>query len=98
MLADRVDTLNTVPFKDLLELVGDPKYRQVLVALADNGHLTVDGDQLHGGDGPVGPEVDNSHLTRLATAGYIDWDRDGDTIAKGENFDELIPHLDNWTN
>lgn len=33
------------------------------------------------------------HLPKLAEAGYIEWNRDTDTIRRGPNFDEIGPVL-----
>lgn len=36
----------------------------------------------------------HNHLPKLANAGYIDWDRDSDTISRGPNFFEVQPLIE----
>lgn len=36
----------------------------------------------------------HQRLPRLGEAGFIDWDRENDTIAKGPSFEEVEPVLD----
>lgn len=36
----------------------------------------------------------HQHLPHLDTLGYIDWDRETETIAKGWNFEEVLPLIE----
>ncbi|WP_424019410.1 DUF7344 domain-containing protein [Halorientalis pallida] len=36
-------------------------------------------------------ELFHVHLPKLEAAGYVDWDRENNTITRGDNFDEIEP-------
>lgn len=38
-------------------------------------------------------ELFHSHLPKLAEKGYIEWNRDTETIRRGPNFDDIAPLL-----
>lgn len=82
---------------DLLETVGDPHRRRVLLAVADEGRIPLDDLALGDGGGSQGlSELKRVHIPRLEQAGFVDWDRDEGTVSQGPDFAQIRPNVDNW--
>jgi hypothetical protein len=87
------------------------KYRRkVLVAVLEQ-HPQADDDIQIPADVPLEGEdmaacevaMTHNHLPKLADHGFIDWDRDSNTVRKGPHFEEIRPllelmcdHADEW--
>lgn len=76
-----------------LVAVTEPERRRVIAGLADGTVETVVDLQLRGRNDEVAAELRENHLPALEEAGYIEWDRETDTIRPGPNFEEVAAHL-----
>ena len=84
----------------VFEVLSHPHRRRILLRLAETASRNEDGfepDELHGGDQELArfkAELYHCHLPRLEGAGYIEWDRETNTIQRGPNDDEVAPLLE----
>lgn len=77
--------------------LSDPTRRHILTTLVD--YAPHDSDEfapleLEPADEPLGQfraELYHNHLPRLDRAGFVEWDRRSDTVARGPNFEEIEP-------
>lgn len=83
-------------FDELLVHLSDPTRRSILLILAEqNSHSTdeftsVDYD-TDIADALFEAEVRYDHLPQLVRAGFIEWNREFDTVTRGPNFDQVRP-------
>ncbi|ELZ42459.1 hypothetical protein C471_03338 [Halorubrum saccharovorum DSM 1137] len=75
------------------ETVSTPERRRVIAGLADGTVGTVADLQVRGRADEIAAELRETHLPALEEAGYIEWDREEETIEPGPNFDEVAEHL-----
>lgn len=94
---ERTATAGSSALDELFAQLSHPLRRRVLRELlaADPGAELAREDL---GGGPARPESDrlamyHTHLPRLAGAGYIEWDRHRDTVARGPAFGVVAPTL-----
>ena len=73
--------------------VTDPERRRVVAGLADGTVERVADLQLRGRTDDLAAELRENHLPALEEAGYIEWDRETDTIRPGPNFEEAAAHV-----
>lgn len=84
----------------MFSCLSDRTRRRILTALAE--HSPREGEEFQRTDLTPGErehdgfKVDlyHKHLPRLRDAGFIEWDRDSDTITRGPRFDEIEPLLE----
>lgn len=91
----RDGNLNTV-----FSALGHPARRRVLATIHErqprsSGGLAIDAFIEDDGTSEHSPtELYHSHLPKLDSAGFIDWDCQTNTVARGPRFDEIEPVLD----
>lgn len=76
--------------------------RRILVAVSkldprDGGaspHSMLDPEDANGGLEKLNTALFHTHLPKLAEKGFIEWDRDGETVRRGPNFEEIAPLID----
>jgi hypothetical protein len=87
------------PLDRAFDALCDSRRRRILRLVRDHdapaqGHVTVD-DVVP--DGPardrIATRLHHVHLPKLADAGYVEWDRDSDTVRPGPRFDDVAPIL-----
>ena len=81
----------------LFDALGHPYRRRILAHLAESGGSSEDvlslevavaaGDEFE----QVRPALYHAHLPKLDEAGYIRWDRRGETVRRGPRFDDVAP-------
>lgn len=74
--------------------IDDHRRQQVLAGLLEGSVMTTDDLLLRGSPSEIETELRETHLPKLAEAGYIEWDPETGTISKGPRFDELEVRLD----
>ncbi len=70
-----------------------PERRRVIAGLADETVETVADLQVRGRADEIAAELREAHLPALEEAGYIEWDREEETIEPGPNFEEAAEHI-----
>lgn len=82
---------------DLFDALSDVHRRRVLLALRDDGRLTdrsVTAEAfLHTADDATRLEFHHRHLPQLDDDGFVEWDRDAATVARGPRFEAIRPLL-----
>ena len=81
----------------LLANLANPTRRSILLTLADQNPR--DKDEFTSPDGAgddedfhlFAAEVTYDHLPQLERAGFVEWDRESDTITRGPNFEDVRP-------
>ncbi|MFC7201995.1 hypothetical protein ACFQJC_00565 [Haloferax namakaokahaiae] len=93
-LTDHDELLN-----EAFDALGHEYRRRVLYRLAEDGELSgefcstpVLGEQTD--PDILSLQLYHVHLPKLDTAGFIDWDRDGGSIRRGERFEAVVPLLE----
>jgi len=91
-------------FDRVARALGDRSRRVVLTAVHDQNPLSMSEIEsaavtMDTADRLPDPERDrialvHTHLPLLDSSGYIDWNREADTIVKGENWEEILPFLE----
>lgn len=94
----------TDTFDRITGALGHQHRREALVALHDRNPLTLDDLERTTGipcppAGGAEPETTrialvHTHLPKLQSMGYVDWNRDAGTVVKGENWTEIAPVLE----
>jgi hypothetical protein len=82
-----------------MDALSNPERRELLVALADESEESKILEYLQAEhDGSVDSEFEimthSVHLPKLDQYGFIDWDRENDTVETGPRFDDIEPLLD----
>lgn len=93
---------NSQPSMDTaLDVLANRYRRGVLVALLDHNPQDDDDPQIPGDIELADEDLEtlqihmtHTHLPKLEDAGFIEWDRDTNTVRKGPRFDEIRPLLD----
>jgi len=90
------------PLNESFEVLSHQYPRRILMAVARQSPLNEDdivsesvGD-VHEKDGAVETlqlQLYHKHLPKLAESGFINWDRNSDTITRGSRFEEIEPVL-----
>lgn len=75
-------------FNQVADALGHQDRRQILVELLDHNPVAEGSARASEGSDIV---LAHAHLPKLDDMGYIDWDREDETIVKGENWDEIEP-------
>lgn len=85
----------------VLDVLANRYRRRVLVALLkhnpqqdDNLQIPADMDLDTEDVETLRVNMKHSHLPKLEEAGFIEWNRDVNTIQKGPQFDEILPLLE----
>lgn len=79
---------------EMLDALAKQTRRFVLEYVRDaTTEVSVDSLERLLDDDQGGPQLYHSHLPKLEAAGYVDWDRDAGTVARGPQFDEVEPFL-----
>lgn len=82
---------------ELLDVLDHEYCRRVLVALVDSEQRSDASLSPHSmwkeGTDLLEKGQSYSHLLKIDAAGFVDWDRETDTITRGPRFDELLPLL-----
>lgn len=75
------------------DALGDRYRRRLLVALLEREprHAT---DAFDGDVPEARIEVRHQHLPKLATTGFVEWDRETNELWRGNRFDEVRPLLE----
>ena len=91
-------------FDRVARALGDRSRRVVLTKVHDQNPLSVSEIEsvdatMEAADRIPDPEQSrialvHTHLPMLDSIGYVDWDRDTDTIVKGDNWEEIVPYLE----
>jgi hypothetical protein len=92
-------------FDRIASALGHRHRREALVALLERNPLTLeDLERLHAVPGPPSEDgsdtettriaLVHSHLPKLESMGYVDWNQDSGTIVKGERWEEIGPVLE----
>lgn len=84
----------------LFDVLSHPYRRRVLTRLRDGADRNDDAlapEALR--DAPADPdhlrtELHHVHLPKLDDASYVRWDRDADTVRRGNRFDDVAPLID----
>lgn len=95
----------TDSFDRIASALGHQQRRRALVALRDRNPLALeDLERVGAVPGPpdgaaVDPETTrielvHSHLPKLESMGYVDWNQDAGTVVKGERWEEIDPVLE----
>ncbi len=85
----------------MLEVLSNTYRRRVLVALLEHNpqedddpqvpdEVTLENEDLE----RLMIQMRHSHLPKLEESGFIEWDREGNTIRKGPQFEEIRPLLE----
>ena len=90
-------TSRPAPLDQIFDVLGHSHRRRILTILAeanprDDEEFTP--EELHAEDEDLElftRELFHRHLPKLAEAGYIDWDRDTNTVRRGPKYDEIAP-------
>jgi hypothetical protein len=76
----------------LMEILRDRERRVILRSLLDNTTENRLDSVIEGIDtGNRETDLHHNHLPRLEQAGYINWDKNSNTISRGPNFFEIAP-------
>ncbi|WP_050031756.1 hypothetical protein [Halorubrum halophilum] len=81
------------PSSEKAETMAMPERRRVIAGLADETVETVADLQVRGRADEIAAELREAHLPALEEAGYIEWDREEETIEPGPNFEEAAEHI-----
>ena len=101
MSAEKKDD-NGSSLSDLFEALSHEYRRRVLIAVAQQNPQDEDEivseatDDDHEDDEALEQlqlELYHAHLPKLDEAGFIDWDRESETITRGPRFEEIEPLL-----
>lgn len=90
------DVLLAPEMDRLLDTLGK-RYRRMLLVMLRHGEVDSISDVMVRGseDGQeVRLRLVHTHLPRLEEDGYIEWDRETETISKGPHFEEIEPLLE----
>ena len=93
------DSQTTRPLNRMFDMLSHPYRRRILLLVSE--HNPRDEDEFRIADlATADDEVElksvelyHAHLPKLDEAGYIEWDKDTNTIRRGPNFDEIAPVL-----
>ena len=75
-------------------VIDDHRRQQILAGLLEGSVATTNDLLLRGSPSEIEAELRETHLPKLAEAGYIEWDPETGTISKGPRFEELEARLD----
>lgn len=90
---------DTAPLDRIFDVLGSPARRRILVGLREatprSTHEFTVREEGPEGDPPGTPRIElhHNHLPRLEAAGFVEWDREGNEVARGPAFDEVEPFL-----
>ena len=82
---------------DMLDALADPYRRQLLVALTEHNPRGDDDRDplglLSASEKQTVNDADlvHNHLPKLEQHGFIEWDREANTVSKGPRFDDIEP-------
>lgn len=87
---------------DHLRILADAHRRTILTSLLEDSPHSVSPSRADGGSetGDVESrertriELRHVHLPRLEQSGLIEWNRESDTVARGPEFEEIVPLLE----
>lgn len=83
---------------EIFEALANRYRRRLLVELIDQNPMTAstraerNRERSPAADEPI--QKQHVHLPKLAEYGFIDWNREQDTVVKGPRFDEIEPVLE----
>ncbi|WP_449272244.1 DUF7344 domain-containing protein [Haloprofundus halophilus] len=95
-ITDALQTGSTTLDQQFISL-SHPTRRRILITLAEDNPRDVDEferSDFTTEDGELEQFIvtlHHNHLPQLADAGFIDWDRESNTITRGPNFEEIRP-------
>lgn len=89
------DPLSDSELDDHFEQLSN-RQRRSLLLLLKRGEIETTADVLERATCPERLEIElvHAHLPELATAGYVEWDRECGSVAKGPRFDSIEPLLE----
>lgn len=92
---------STAPELDrVFDVLRHPIRRRILTELDEANSRGEDEftlEQLQGEDEDLEPfatKLSHVHLPKLENVGYVEWDRNANTITHGSNYDEIAPLVD----
>lgn len=89
--------MDPTPLGDLLDVLSNSYRRELLVALSDHNPqedddrdpLNILSDAVEPGSSAI--DLFHTHLPKLDSLGYIEWNRDTNEISKGPEWEQIAP-------